>query len=53
MPTSKGSGSTALVLVVDGVRGELVVVNVGDSRCVLSRAGKAIDLSSDHRLATR
>jgi len=26
---------------------------VGDTRCVLSRAGKAVDLSSDHRLATR
>jgi len=26
---------------------------VGDTRCVLSRAGKAVALSNDHRLATR
>jgi serine/threonine protein phosphatase PrpC len=45
------SGSTASVLIANG--SEIVVGAVGDSRCVLSRNGKAIELSSDHRLSTR
>ena len=49
------SGCTAIVAVLDwrnvaeGGRGELVVANVGDSRCVLSRGGKAVAMSEDHK----
>ena len=42
-------GSTALVAVFDGPRNSLMIANVGDSRCVLSRNGRAIDLSKEHR----
>ena len=45
------SGSTGVFLVVDGRKKELAVGNVGDSRCVLSRGGTAIELSKDHRVA--
>lgn len=44
------SGSTALVILFDGRSRCLLVANVGDSRCVASRAGQAARLSSDHRL---
>ena len=47
------SGSTGLAVVYDGVRDQLVVGNVGDSRCVLSRNGLAVELSCDHRLSKR
>ncbi|KAH9516911.1 Protein phosphatase 1G [Dermatophagoides farinae] len=43
----KGSGCTAIVAVIrDNM---LHVANVGDSRCVLSREGKALDMSEDHK----
>ncbi|CAL1269715.1 unnamed protein product [Larinioides sclopetarius] len=41
------SGSTATVAIVRLNR--IYVANVGDSRCVLSRKGQAIDMSLDHK----
>ncbi|GBL79119.1 putative protein phosphatase CG10417 [Araneus ventricosus] len=41
------SGSTATVAIIRQNR--IYVANVGDSRCVLSRKGQAIDMSLDHK----
>lgn len=41
------AGTTALAAIVSG--NLLVVANAGDSRAVLSRSGKAVELSSDHK----
>ena len=41
------SGCTAVVALLRG--NELYVANAGDSRCVLCRNGKAIDMSVDHK----
>lgn len=41
------SGCTAVVALLRDR--ELVVANAGDSRCVLCHAGKAVDLSIDHK----
>ena len=41
------SGCTACLALIRG--NKLYVANAGDSRCVLSRSGKAIDLSVDHK----
>jgi len=43
----KDSGTTAIVAVVKG--NHLYVANVGDSRCVLCRGGKTVELSTDHK----
>ncbi len=41
------SGCTAVVALLQGK--QLYVSNAGDSRCVVCRAGKAIDMSLDHK----
>ncbi|KAL8458932.1 hypothetical protein ACS0TY_036426 [Phlomoides rotata] len=41
------SGSTACVAIIRN--NQLLVANAGDSRCVLSRKGKAHELSKDHK----
>ncbi|XP_047123761.1 uncharacterized protein LOC100208679 isoform X2 [Hydra vulgaris] len=43
----KDSGTTAVVAMLHG--NKLYVANAGDSRCVLCRNGKAIDMSIDHK----
>ncbi|KAL9678708.1 hypothetical protein QQ045_016557 [Rhodiola kirilowii] len=47
-PDRDAVGSTAVVAVV--TRDEIIVANCGDSRAVLCRGGKAIALSSDHKV---
>ncbi|RZR87781.1 hypothetical protein BHM03_00015251 [Ensete ventricosum] len=42
-------GSTAAVAIVGGSR--IFVANCGDSRAVLSRGGRAVPLSSDHKVS--
>ncbi|CAK1545306.1 unnamed protein product [Leptosia nina] len=41
------SGCTAVVALLRGT--ELFVANAGDSRCIICREGKAIDMSIDHK----
>ena len=41
------SGCTAVVALIRDR--DLYVANAGDSRCVLCRGGKAVDLSVDHK----
>jgi len=47
---SDTSGSTGLIILLDSLNGKLTVANVGDSRCVLSRGGAAMVLTTDHRV---
>lgn len=42
-------GSTGLFALYDGRTETLLVANVGDSRCVLSRNGLAVEVSREHR----
>ncbi|KAJ8393267.1 hypothetical protein AAFF_G00063390 [Aldrovandia affinis] len=41
------SGTTAVVALIRGK--QLIVANAGDSRCVVSEQGKAVDMSYDHK----
>lgn len=41
------AGSTACVAIIRN--NQLLVANAGDSRCVMSRKGKALELSKDHK----
>jgi len=41
------SGCTAVVALMAGTR--LIVANAGDSRCVVCREGKALEMSADHK----
>ena len=41
------SGATATVVLAR--KDKVVIANVGDSRAVLSRNGKPVDLSAEHR----
>lgn len=43
----KDSGCTAVIALIKD--NKLYVANAGDSRCVLSRAGQAIEMSHDHK----
>ena len=43
----KASGCTAVVALMSGR--ELFVANAGDSRCVVCRAGKVVEMSFDHK----
>ncbi|XP_053672668.1 probable protein phosphatase CG10417 [Anopheles nili] len=43
----KDSGCTAVVALLNGK--DLYVANAGDSRCVVCRNGKALDMSFDHK----
>jgi len=42
-------GSTGLFALYDGRSETLLVGNVGDSRCVMSKNGVAVELSKEHR----
>jgi protein phosphatase 1G len=46
--TAENVGTTAVVVLL-GDDGEFVCANAGDSRAVLCRSGRAIDLSTDHK----
>lgn len=48
---AKQCGSTAIVILIMG--NKLVSVNLGDARAVLSRNGKALDLSVDYKASRK
>lgn len=44
-------GSTAVVILIIG--SQLICINLGDARAVLSRDGRAIDLSVDYKASRK
>ena len=42
-------GCTANVMLVDKKNKKLLVANAGDSRCTMGKAGKAVEMSIDHK----
>lgn len=47
MQPGSDSGTTAVVALIRGR--QLIVANAGDSRCVVSEGGRAVDMSYDHK----
>lgn len=48
---ARGGSTTVTTILIDSLK--LVVANVGDSRAVLSKNGRAIQLSVDHEPSTK
>lgn len=42
-------GCTSNVIYIDYKEKKIYVANAGDSRCVLGKAGKAVEMSLDHK----
>lgn len=42
-------GCTANVIFMDKESRKIYVINAGDSRCVMGKAGKAVEMSIDHK----
>lgn len=45
----KASGCTAVVALLNMKNKQIIVANAGDSRCIICRAGKALEMSFDHK----
>jgi len=45
----RDSGCTCILALYQRERNQILAANIGDSRCVVSRAGKAMELSEDHK----
>lgn len=45
----RDSGCTCILALYQKVKKQVLAANIGDSRCVISRAGLAIDMSFDHK----
>jgi serine/threonine protein phosphatase PrpC len=42
-------GCTANVVFIDKTVNKIYVINAGDSRCTMGKAGKAVEMSIDHK----
>lgn len=45
----RDSGCTCILALYQKLKKQVLAANIGDSRCVISRAGLAIDMSFDHK----